>query len=108
MSNNNNDKKSTKPKKDLSKLRRKNKIILEKVKMWQSFPYVKPLICQNEACNSCKLKPKETKTRIMLQCPKCKKIQNYVPRIVLKTKLSIPDVLIKNKRRYAHKASLRE
>ena len=93
--------KKKRTKEDLEQLKKKNKTILEKVKTWQEFPYVKPMICRNENCEGCKLKPKETKTRIMLQCPKCKKVQNYVPRIVLKTKLSIPDVLLRNKCRYS-------
>lgn len=88
-------------KKDLEQLKKKNKSILEKVKTWQEFPYVKPMVCRNESCEGCKLKPKETKTRIMLQCPKCKKVQNYVPRIVLKTRLSIPEVVLRNRGRYS-------
>lgn len=90
-----------KPKRDLDRLKQKNKTILEKVKQWQAFPYVKPMVCRNEKCEDCKLKPKETKTRIMLQCPKCKKVQTYVPSVILKTNLSIPEVLLRNKCRYS-------
>jgi len=78
-------------------LKRKNKNILAKVKQWQEFPYIRPLVCQNESCLECKLKPKLTKYKVILQCPKCKKVQPYVPKIVLKTHLSIPDTLLKNK-----------
>ncbi|RKZ96616.1 MAG: hypothetical protein DRQ40_00460 [Gammaproteobacteria bacterium] len=85
---------------EMNRLKQRNKNILEKVKQWQSFPYVKPMVCRNEKCEECKLKPKETRTRIMLQCPKCKKVQTYVPNIILKTKLSIPGVLVRNKCRY--------
>ena len=56
---------------EMNRLKQRNKNILEKVKQWQSFPYVKPMVCRNEKCEECKLKPKETRTRIMLQCPKC-------------------------------------
>ena len=92
-----------KPKKDLTRLKKRNKAILEKVKQWQAFPYVRPMVCRNENCNGAKLKPKETRMRIMLQCPKCRKTQTYVPKIVLTTKLSIPEVLLRNKVRYLPK-----
>jgi hypothetical protein len=96
-------KKSRKPsnrKGDPESIKRRNKYIREKVKTWQEFQYVKPLVCQNEACNETKLKPKETKYRVMLQCPKCKKVQTYVPNKVLQIKLEIPDVLTRNQGKY--------
>lgn len=96
----NKDKKYKKPKKDSTRLKKRNKAILEKVKQWQAFPYVRPLVCRNEHCNGAKLKPKETRMRIMMQCPRCKKTQTYVPKIVLTTRLSIPEVLLKNKLRF--------
>lgn len=97
------DTKNKKPKKDLSRLKKKNKAILEKVKQWQAFPYVRPMVCRNEACKNIKLKPKETRMRVMLQCPRCKKTQTYVPKVVLTTNLSIPEVLLRNKSRISHK-----
>ena len=90
-------------KKDLDAIRRKNKAILEKVKKWQSFQYVKPLICSNENCNEAVLKPKETKYRIMLQCPKCKRVQTYVPSKVLQIRLEVPDVLVRNQEKHGIK-----
>lgn len=91
--------------KDADTLKKRNKTILDKVKFWQSFPYVHPMVCRNEKCESCKLKPKEARTRVILQCPKCKRIQNYVPNIILKTRLSIPAVLLRNKCRYSSGAN---
>jgi len=85
---------------DFKIIKNRNKGILDKVKIWQSFPYVKPLVCQNNGCCECKLRPKMTKFKVILQCPKCRKVQPYVPKTVLKTHLSIPDILLKNKARH--------
>jgi len=81
-------------------LEKRNEYIFEKVKTWQEFQYVKPLICSNQECNEAKLKPKKGKYRVMLQCPKCKKVQNYVPQKVLQIKLDIPQVLTRNQAKH--------
>ena len=71
---------------------KRNKKIIEKVDEWQNFKYIKHLICNNTNCG-CKLKPKEINGRVVLQCPKCREIQSYIPKAVLQTKFYISEKL---------------
>lgn len=93
---NNPDSKDNKP----NYQQKKNKRILEKVKLWQSFKYVKPLTCQASGCGE-KLVPKETKFKVILQCPKCGASQPYVPKAVIDADLCIPGVLERNRSRHS-------
>ena len=85
---------------DEEKLIATNARILEKVLAWQKFPYVKPLTCKREGCNA-NLVPVEKRRKIVLQCPKCKNVQPYVPRSIIEANIydSSP-TLNKNKDRY--------
>lgn len=67
---------------ELKVVQEKNKLIIEKVKKWQCYPYVRPLCCQTEGCGE-KLEPKDHKIKVILECPKCKAVQHYVPKAVL-------------------------
>jgi hypothetical protein len=69
-------------------LKRKNKFLIEKINTWQSFKYVKPLTCQKDGCG-CPLVAKEHRLKVILQCPKCKTIQAYIPRSVMQSDLVI-------------------
>lgn len=71
------------------------KYIIEKVKQWQNFKYVKPLVCRREGCDA-KLQPVEKQDRVVLVCPKCKAIQNYIPKAILAADVSVPDSLKKH------------
>ena len=83
-------------------LKKRNQRIIQKVKDWQAFPYVKPLICKKDESHG-RLKPKERRLQVVLQCTKCGYIQYHVPNAILKTALSIPKVLIKNQARHTKK-----
>jgi len=82
-------------KKEVEDIKRKNKNIIEKVKLWQAFKYVKPLVCKKEGCGGI-LDPKESRLKVILKCPKCGFTQTYVPRTILKTKLATPKVMIEH------------
>lgn len=69
---------------------KKNNSILKRVSLWQAFKFVKHLTCQRDGCG-CELLPKRQKTKVVLQCPKCKNVQAYVPRAVLSSRLRILD-----------------
>jgi hypothetical protein len=69
-------------------LAEKIKRTIEKVKVWQTFKYVKHLVCPRENCG-CKMIAKEMRGRVILQCPRCKTIQSYVPKSILKTQLVV-------------------
>ena len=85
---------------ELRDIKRKNKYIVKKVKEWQDFPYVKPLVCKS--CEQLvKLEPKATKVKVILKCPDCGAVQYYIPKPVLQTRLNRPKVLIENQERYA-------
>lgn len=85
-------------KEEVLKIKKRNKSTIEKVNLWQNFKYVKSLTCKKEECDGV-LEPKESKLKVILKCPKCGFIQSYVPRTILKTKLDIPEVLIRNQHR---------
>lgn len=55
------------------------KAIISKVESWQSFPFVKPLICPY--CKV-KLEPREDKGQVVLVCG-CGYNQKYIPKKVL-------------------------
>lgn len=74
-----------------------NKSIVDKVNQWQEFKYIKPLTCRN--CDE-KVYPKESHSKVILICPKCGAVQDYVPRVVLETNLSFPPVLKSNMARH--------
>lgn len=103
MDNTDNNKDYTSEKKEnnsrLEKMKKKNEFIKRKVEEWQNFPYVKPLVCDNPDCNETKLKPKETKYRVILQCPKCRRVQTYVPAKVTQIELRQPKVLLDNQKK---------
>ncbi len=82
----------------LKKARKRNKFIIKKVDDWQNFPFLKHLTCQNKKCGE-KLVPKESRSRVILVCPKCKSVQHYVPIAVIQTNLVISEKLKKAKRR---------
>lgn len=71
---------------------KKNKRILEKVAEWQDFKFIKHLVCNDENCNT-KLKAKELNGKVILQCPRCRSIQSYIPKAVLQTRFYVSNVL---------------
>jgi len=71
---------------------KRNKKIMAKVEEWQNFKYIKHLMCNNESCGT-KLKAKEVNGRVILQCPKCREIQSYIPKSVLQTKFYMSTTL---------------
>jgi hypothetical protein len=82
-------------------IKKKNKYVINKIKQWQAFPYVKPLVCRK--CNQAKLEPKPTKFKVILKCPECSNIQYYIPKPILQTRLNKPDVLIRNQEKYGQR-----
>lgn len=84
-------------------LDKKNKKIFSKVSVWQAFKYIKPLSCQKivderkgKVCGAV-LSPRITKYKVVLDCPKCKHCQAYVPKKVLEANLTVPKALTDNK-----------
>jgi hypothetical protein len=80
----------------MQKSDKKNKNLIDRINFWQNFKYIKPLVCRNENCGA-SLVPLESRGRVILKCPKCGRVQTKVPRTLLKTKLAIPGVLLRNK-----------
>lgn len=81
-----------------SKANRKGKDpdkLLDKVKSWQSSPYVTPLTCRK--CESKeKLEPKKQDRKIVLVCPKCRWVQPYVPKPVMNHSIDFPEIVKRN------------
>ena len=77
-------------------LKEYNKRVIKKVQDWQAFKFIKHLVCADESCRT-KLVPKEVNNKVILECPKCKEVQSYIPKVVLKTKFFFPLTLFKNR-----------
>ena len=73
--------------KDADQCNRNSKII-DKIKTWQSFQYVRPLMCKR--CNV-KLVPKVHKRsgKVCLRCSKCNFLQWSIPSVVLQARLVV-------------------
>lgn len=69
-------------------IQKRNKNLIDKINTWQEFRYIKSLICQRDGCG-CPLVAKEYKMKVILQCPKCKAIQAYIPKSVMQIDLVI-------------------
>lgn len=80
----------TSQKLSLEEIQKRNKSRIEKINTWQAFKYVKPLTCQKDGCGAV-LVAKELKLKVILQCPKCRSIQAYIPKSVLQSNLTIFD-----------------
>ena len=76
-------------------MKQNNNYILKKIEQWQSFKFVKSLLCRREGCGE-KLEGTERYGKAVLICPKCSMIQNHVPKSILEADVSIPDKLTKN------------
>ena len=72
-----------------------NNYIIEKVNKWQAFKYVKSLLCRKDGCGE-KLVPEERYGKVVLKCPKCGLIQNYIPKSILEAQVDVPAKLLKN------------
>jgi len=68
--------------------KRKNDYIINKVRLWQSFQYVRPLLCRR--CNI-KLVPKVHRKsgKVCLRCSRCNFLQWSIPTVVLQSRLVI-------------------
>jgi len=86
------------PKNDGLFQKKRNKQIIKKVEAWQSFEYVRPLICKK---TNQKLVPKINKKtgKVCLRCPKSNYIQWSIPKVVLETKLVVFEHAKKAKRK---------
>lgn len=75
---------------------KKNKAIMDRVKAWQNFDYVKPLICRK---TNQKLVPKVHKKsgKVILKAPKSSYVQWSIPAVVLNTRLVVFDHAKKHK-----------
>jgi len=75
---------------DQEKKRRSNDYVINKVRLWQNFQYVRPLLCRR--C-SVKLVPKVHKKsgKVCLRCPKCNFLQWSIPSVVIQSRLIIFD-----------------
>ena len=80
---------------DIDRIKKRNRRIIDKVSLWQDFKYVKPLACKKDDCDGI-LTPKESRLKVILRCPLCGFVQSYVPKTILKTKLSKPEVMLKH------------
>lgn len=59
----------------------------KKIREWQISEFVHPLNCiGKDGCGSA-MRPIEVEGEIVLECLGCKKIQKYIPGIVLKTNI---------------------
>lgn len=56
-----------------------NEEIINKVKAWQTSEYLHPLTCTNHHI----LEPIEVLGKVILSCPSCNYIQEWIPEIVL-------------------------
>lgn len=67
---------------------KRNKSIIDKIKAWQSFDYVKPLICRK---TNQKLVPKVHRKsgKVILKAPKSNYVQWSIPNVVLNTRLVV-------------------
>jgi hypothetical protein len=86
----------------LQAIKANNKKIIKKIQNWQAFKFIKHLVCSLEDCKT-KLEPKEVNYKVILECPKCKEVQSYIPKVVLKTKFFFPLTLFKNRQTYSDK-----
>jgi hypothetical protein len=75
-----------------------NQSVIDKVNKWQNFKYVHALVCRKEGCGE-KLVPEERYGKVVLRCPTCGLIQNYIPKSILEAQVDIPVKLLKNQRR---------
>jgi len=72
-----------------------NEEIKKKIREWQISNFVHPLTCTNGCGNE--MRPIEVKGKIILECIGCKKTQEYIPEIVLKTDVEALEKGIMNK-----------
>lgn len=61
----------------------KEKIV--RINKWQSSVFVHPLTCGYEGCKEINMTPKiNDKNEVYLLCPKCNRIQKFIPECCLK------------------------
>jgi len=82
--------KLTKEERKKAEVRSKNTV--KKVRLWQAYPYSRPLVCRRDDCDAL-LEPKihPRSYQVYLKCPICKFKQRNIPRHVLKSTINIYD-----------------
>ena len=64
-----------------------NQEIIQRVNAWQSNPRIHPLTCKNNS-NHALLEPKEEDGKVVLECPTCGYVQNWIPDVILRAYVS--------------------
>jgi len=64
-----------------------NQEIIDQINKWQNSKSIHPLTCGNNSRHE-NLVPKERDNKVVLACPDCDYIQEWIPEVVLRADLS--------------------